>query len=90
MRAAEAMDHRDVDALAALLVPGYEIVPLRSAFEPTIYRRPDGLARWFAAVDDAWENIMAEVESSREGPGARGRGIGVVARDDGQSRRGSP
>jgi hypothetical protein len=68
MRAAEATDHRDVDALAALLVPDYAIVPLRSAFEPTVYRRPDGLARWFAAVDDAWENITAEVESRREGP----------------------
>ena len=67
-RATEALRLRDVDSLGRLLTPDCEIVPFRADVEQTIFRGPDALSTWFAAVDEAWESGTFEVESRREGP----------------------
>jgi ketosteroid isomerase-like protein len=86
LRAAQAIARRDLDALAELLAPDCEIVPLRAAVDHTVFRGPHALTEWWAAQDDAWEGMAWEEESSREGPDwvlglgrlrARSRGSGV-------------
>ena len=67
-RATEALRLRDLDALGRLLTPDCEIVPFRADVEQTIFRGPDALSTWFAAVDEAWESMTSETESIREGP----------------------
>ena len=67
-RASEALRRRDLDALGELLAPDCEIVPIRADVDQTVFRGPDALSRWFAAVDEAWESGTFEVESRREGP----------------------
>ena len=85
-RATAALRRRDLDALGKLLAPDFEIVGIRADVEQTIFRGPDALPRWFAAIDDAWEGMTGEIENRREGPDwvlsfvwlrARGRESGV-------------
>jgi ketosteroid isomerase-like protein len=62
---ADAFNRRDVGSLEALLAPDAEIVPIRAAVDQTVYRGPDVAARWFAAVDDSWEELVVIVEEVR-------------------------
>ena len=85
-RAIEAIAGRDLDALAKLLAPDCEIVPLRVAVDHTVFRGPHAVTEWWAAQDDVWEGMTWETESTREGADwvlsfgrlrARGRSSGV-------------
>ena len=72
----DAFNRRDVEALSALLAPDVEIVPIRAALEDIAYRGPDAASQWFAAVDEAWENLTVEHQEMRDAGGvvlARGR-----------------
>ena len=63
----DAVNRRDADALAALLAADAEIVPVRAALEEgTVYRGPGMAARWLDAVDDAWEDLRAEIGELRD------------------------
>jgi ketosteroid isomerase-like protein len=63
----DAVNRRDADALTALLAADAEIVPIRAALEEgTAFRGPGMAARWFTAVDDAWEDLRAEISELRD------------------------
>jgi ketosteroid isomerase-like protein len=63
----DAFNRRDVEGLEALLAPDVEIVPLRAAVESnSAYRGPTAAADWYAAVEEAWVNLMGEFEGARE------------------------
>lgn len=64
---AEAFNRRDMDALADLASPSFELVPyLSSMIETTTYRGHDGLRKYFEDADAAWELIEARLEEVRE------------------------
>jgi ketosteroid isomerase-like protein len=73
----EAFNRRDVDALKALLVTDAEIVPIRAAMEGTVYRGPDAVEQWFAAIDESWEELRVEIEEARDA-GDRVLGLGRI------------
>ena len=67
LRAAlDAVNRRDVEALTALLAKDAEIVPMRAALDGTVFRGPDAVARWYAALDESWEEMEGEIESVRD------------------------
>ena len=85
--AADAFNRRDVEAFRALTANDVEIVPIRAVLEGTIYRGPDAVARWYAAIDDSWEALTVEIEELRDAGDrvltlgrirGRGRGSGAA------------
>jgi ketosteroid isomerase-like protein len=83
-----AFNRRDVEAFEALIADDVEIIPIRAALEGgTAYRGPGAVARWYAAVDESWEDLQVEIEEMRDGADrvlglgrirSRGRGSGVA------------
>ena len=74
----DAFNRRDVEALGALLAPDAEIVPMRAALESnSAYRGPNAAADWYAAVEEAWVNLSADFEGTRE-VGDRVLGFGRI------------
>jgi ketosteroid isomerase-like protein len=73
----EAFNRRDVEALKALLITDAEIVPIRAAMEGTVYRGPDAVEQWFAAIDESWEELRVEIEEARDA-GDRVLGLGRI------------
>jgi ketosteroid isomerase-like protein len=63
----EAFNHGDVEAFKALFSADAEIVPLRGALEGTVYRGQDAADRFFADLDDTWENLEVEMDEVRDG-----------------------
>jgi ketosteroid isomerase-like protein len=63
----EAFNRRDVEGLTALLAKDVEIVPIRAALEGTVYRGPDAVAEWYAAVDESWDELKVAIEEVRDG-----------------------
>jgi ketosteroid isomerase-like protein len=62
-----AFNERDAGALAALLTPDVEIVPIRAALETgAAYTGPNAATEWIAAVDASWENLIASVREWRD------------------------
>ena len=85
--AADAFNRRDEEAFRALTADDVELVPIRAALEGTVYRGPDAVARWWAAVDDSWEDLTVEIEEVRDAGDrvlalgrirGRGRGSGAA------------
>jgi ketosteroid isomerase-like protein len=62
-----AFNRRDVKALRALLTEDAEIVPIRAALEDTAYRGPNAVTRWYAALEESWEDLSVKVEEMRNG-----------------------
>jgi ketosteroid isomerase-like protein len=63
----DAFNRRDVEALGALLASDAEIVPLRAALESnSAYRGRNAAADWYAGVEEAWVNLIGEIEGTRE------------------------
>jgi ketosteroid isomerase-like protein len=64
---AQAFNRRDIDALADLSSPRFELVPyLSSLVETTTYRGHDGLRQYFQDADSAWEVVEARLEEVRD------------------------
>ncbi len=64
---AQAFNRRDMDALADLASPSFELVPyLSSMIETTTYRGHDGLRKYFEDADSAWEVVEARLEEVRD------------------------
>ncbi len=64
----DALNRRDAEALSALMTPDVEIVPMRAALEAdTAYRGADAAEEWFAALEESWESLTAEIEEVRVG-----------------------
>ena len=79
----EAFNRRDVEALKTLFVTDAEIVPVRAALEGTVYRGPDAVEHWIAAVDESWEELRVELEGGVRDGGDR---VLVLGRIHGQGR----
>jgi len=86
-RALEAFNRRDAASFAVLCADDVEIVPLRAALEATVYRGPNAVATFFAALVEDWTDLGAvEIEAIHDGDDwvlgtgryrARGRSSGV-------------
>jgi ketosteroid isomerase-like protein len=85
--ALEAFNRRDGAGFGALLTADAEIVPVRADLEGTTYRGSDAATQYCAAVEEAWENLVWEIQEIREGPEwalalghirGRGRGSGAA------------
>ena len=57
-----ALAKRDLDALAELAVPDFELDVTDRVFNPATYRGADGLRQFLAEVDELWESMDMEVE----------------------------
>jgi ketosteroid isomerase-like protein len=85
--AIEAFNRRDGAGFGALMARDAEIVPVRAALEGTTFRGPGAAARYCAAVDESWQNLVWELEDVRDGHGwvlalgriqGQGRGSGAA------------
>ena len=61
-----AFNSGDPDLVAALLARDAEIVPMRAAFEGTSYRGPDAAQRFFADLNETWQEIKMEELETRD------------------------
>ena len=55
-----AFNRNDPEAIAVLLAPDGEIVPMRAAFEGTVYRGAEAAQRFFADLNETWREIRME------------------------------
>jgi ketosteroid isomerase-like protein len=63
----DAYNRRDVEALADLVTPDFELfTAIVGVVEGGSYRGPDGLRTYFDAVSDAWEEIQIIAEEFRD------------------------
>jgi ketosteroid isomerase-like protein len=65
-QATEALNRLDAGALAALLTPDAEIVPLRAAMEETVYRGPRAAADFVADVRESWQDLHLDETEIRD------------------------
>ncbi len=64
---AQAFNRRDMEVLADLASPGFELVPyLSSMIETTTYRGHEGLRKYFADAESAWVAIEARLQEVRD------------------------
>ena len=61
-----AFNSGDPDLVAALLARDAEIVPMRAAIEGTSYRGPDAAQRFFADLNETWQEIKMEELETRD------------------------
>jgi ketosteroid isomerase-like protein len=61
-RAFQAFNDRDLDGFLSVLAEDVEAYPMLAAVEGG-YRGHDGVREWWAAVSDAFPDIVAEVDS---------------------------
>jgi ketosteroid isomerase-like protein len=85
-RAIEAFNAREVEAFADLTAPGFEWFPSMSPIEGEVLRGREGVLKYFAALDSAWELFqILPVELREQGDSlvvlgrlmGRGRGSGA-------------
>ncbi len=87
----QAFNQRDMHALFDATTTDFEFTPhLANLIETTTYHGHDGLRRYFADADSAWEGIQIRVRDLRAGPDdrvfvagelrARGRASGADVR----------
>jgi ketosteroid isomerase-like protein len=63
----EAVNRRDLEALATHLAPNVQIVPIRAALEGnTAYVGRGAAGEWLAALDDSWDTMTASAEQFRD------------------------
>jgi ketosteroid isomerase-like protein len=65
-QAIDAFNGKDVDAFAALTTPDFEWSPSMVAIEGETYRGPDGIERYFASIDNAWEKFRISRDGFRD------------------------
>jgi ketosteroid isomerase-like protein len=89
-RAYAALAERDLDTLAELAVPHFELDVTDRVFNPATYRGEDGLRQFLAEVDELWESMDIRVERLVERDDdvlallcvdIKGRGSGLVLQD---------
>jgi len=87
----QAFNQRDMHALVEATTPDFEFTPyLANLIETTTYRGHDGLRKYFADADLAWEGIQIHLNDVRAAPEdrvfvagelqARGRASGADVR----------
>ncbi len=60
LRAIDAYNRRDLDALLAQMHPEIELTPPLTALAGNVYRGHDGVAEWLADLDDTFERTRIE------------------------------
>ena len=86
-----AFNQRDMDALLGTTTADFEFTPyLANLIETTTYQGHDGLRKYFADADSAWEGIQIRLKDLRAAPDdrvfvagelqARGRASGADVR----------
>ena len=56
-----ALEKRDIDALAELAVPDFELDVTDRVLNPATYQGADGLRQFWAEVDELWESMDMDV-----------------------------
>lgn len=57
-RAIDAFNGSDVPSFTALTTPSFEWFPSMTAIEGEVFRGSEGIERYFASLDDAWESFQ--------------------------------
>jgi ketosteroid isomerase-like protein len=65
-RAIEAFNRSDIDAFAALTTPDFEWSPSMGAIEGEIFRGREGIEKYFANLNDAWEKFHIRRDGFRD------------------------
>ena len=70
LRAIDAYNRRDLDALLAEMHPEIELKPPLTALAGNVYRGHDGVAAWLADLDETFERTRIEPVESRTWAGS--------------------
>jgi len=81
-RLIELFNAGDREGLREITVADAEIVPLRAALEGTVYRGPDALDQFWAAIDESWEAVQMDIDELTE----HGERVLAVGRLRGRAR----
>src|SRR5438552_812861 len=57
-RAIDAFNRSDIDAFAALTTPDFEWFPAMGAVEGEVFRGREGIEKYFASLNNAWEKFQ--------------------------------
>jgi ketosteroid isomerase-like protein len=62
----ELFNRGDREGLKEIITDDAEIVPLRAALEGTVYRGPNALDDFWAAIDESWETVEMDIDEISE------------------------
>ena len=82
-RLIELFNAGEREELKRITAEDAEIVPLRAALEGTVYRGPDALDQFWAAIDGSWETVRMDPDEIMQ----RGERVLVVGRLQGRARQ---
>ena len=82
-RLIELFNAGEREELKRITAEDAEIVPLRAALEGTVYRGPDALDQFWAAIDESWETVRMDPDEIMQ----RGERVLVVGRLQGRARQ---
>ena len=83
---ADAINRRDVDAIARLFHPEFEFHSAIARAEGGVYHGVEGMRRYFADIDAVWDEFRVEPEDVRDAEDQ----VVVLWRVSGRSRAGIP
>lgn len=82
-RLIELFNRGDREGLKEITIDDAEIVPMRAALEGTVYRGPNALDDFWAAIDESWETVQMVIDEISE----HGNRVLAVGRLRGRARR---
>ena len=81
-RLIELFNAGDREGLKEIAADDAEIVPMRAALEGTVYRGPNALDDFWAAIDESWETVQMDIDELTE----HGERVLAVGRLRGRAR----
>lgn len=81
-RLIELFNAGDREGLKEIATDDAEIVPMRAALEGTVYRGPNALDDFWAAIDESWETVQMDINELTE----HGERVLAVGRLRGRAR----
>jgi ketosteroid isomerase-like protein len=82
----ELLNRGDVEGVVELCDDDFLMDMTERVFNPDTYRGPDGIRRFYAGVQDAWESYRWDVEETR----IAGDSVVALLHCEGKSRAGGP
>jgi ketosteroid isomerase-like protein len=82
----ELLNRGDVEGVVELCDDEFLMDMTERVFNPDTYRGPDGIRRFYAGVQDAWESYRWDVEETR----IAGDSVVALLHCEGKSREGGP
>jgi ketosteroid isomerase-like protein len=82
-RLIELFNRGDREGLKEITIDDAEIVPMRAALEGTVYRGPNALDDFWAAIDESWETVQMVIDEISE----HGNRVLAVGRLRGRARQ---